>query len=47
MARTRGQVITMAHTKGGVGKSTLAGTLVWVLAIQTRHPGLRRLEEHL
>jgi chromosome partitioning protein len=35
MAHARGQVIAIANTKGGVGKSTLAGTLTWALATET------------
>jgi chromosome partitioning protein len=37
MAHTRGQVIAIANTMGGVGKSTLADNLTWALATQTGH----------
>jgi chromosome partitioning protein len=35
MAQTRGQVIAIASTKGGIRKSTLAGNLTWALARET------------
>jgi Mrp family chromosome partitioning ATPase len=35
MAHTRGQVIAIANTKDGVGKSTLGGNLTWALTMQT------------
>jgi cellulose biosynthesis protein BcsQ len=37
MAQTRGQVIAIANTRGGVGKSTLAGNVTYALATQTGH----------
>jgi len=43
MAHTRGQVIAIANTQGSVGKSPLAGNLLWALAIlpATRASGRR------
>jgi chromosome partitioning protein len=37
MAQPHSQVIAIANTKGGVGKSTLAGNFTWALATQTGH----------